>query len=294
MSADASPTVVVTGAGGFLGTHLLRHLRATRPAARLFGVVRALPAIRVPDVAYGSDLPKADLIFHLAGSAAIDRSIDDPCRDLEVNALAALRMLEEARGMPGVRIVLASSAAVYGRVRGVVDETHALDPISPYGVSKLAAEGYARTYVHLHGLSCSIARIANPYGPLQRRLVIYEMARQATTGGGIELRGSGDEVRDFIHATDVARALDYIAIAGAPGEAYNVGSGRATTLRDLAAMVARAAGLPHGSIRMGASADAGTVDEFRPSLAKLTRLGFRAEIALDAGIEGTVNWVRQG
>jgi UDP-glucose 4-epimerase len=286
--------ISVTGAAGFLGVHLLRRLRAELPDAQISGVVRRAPAESVSGVEYVSETPVSDLIFHLAGSPGIDRSLVEPSRDLHDNALGTLALLEAARRMPDARFILVSSAAVYGRVDGLVSEEQPPRPISPYGVSKLAAEGYAQTYAHLYGVDCRIARIGNPYGPGQRRLAIYDLARRALQEPPpLVLRGTGSEVRDFVHAADVARALLAIALRGVAGHVYNVGSGQAVTLRAVAELVAQAAGQPASAVRAdGAAGTLGKVHVFQPSLDKLTRLGYRAVVPLDRGIEETVAWVR--
>ena len=288
-----SRRLTVTGARGFLGRYLVRALRAEWPDARIFAVVSEPPAEPAHDLEYVADLPESDIVFHLAGSSGVERALEDPFRDLGENALGALRVLETIRRMPGVRLVLASSAAVYGHAAGVVSEAQPPEPISPYGISKLAAEGYVRAYAHLYGVEGCIARIGNVYGPGQRRLAIYDLARRALhEPPPLILRGAGWEVRDFVHASDVARALITIARLGAPGEAYNVGSGRSVTLLEVADLVASAAGLPVGEVRPDGTAAPGKAGRFSPSIDKLARLGYRAAIGLEDGIEETVAWVR--
>jgi UDP-glucose 4-epimerase len=285
--------VSVTGAGGFLGSYLLRELRTSWPEARIFAVGRVPSAELIDDLDQVEDVPESDIVFHLAGAAGIDRGMEDPLRDLRDNALGTLRLLEKIRRMPRVRLVLASSVAVYGRIDGIVSETQPPEPTSAYGVSKLAAEGYVRTYAHLHGVEGCVARIGNAYGPGQRKLAIYDLAWRALhEPPPLRLRGTGAEVRDFIHASDVARALTTIALRGVHGEAYNIGSGRGITLREVAELVARAAGLPEGDVRPDGVAAPGKAETFRPSVDKLARLGFRAAVAVERGIEETVAWMK--
>jgi len=244
-------------------------------------------------VEYVATLPALDLIFHLAGTSGIEESLEDPSRDLQANTLGTLEVLEAARRMPGARVVVAASAAVYGPSEGLVSEEQPPHPISPYGVSKLAAEGYVRSYSYLHGIEGLIARIGNPYGPGQRKRVVYDLAWRALhEPPPLRLPGSGSAVRDFVHASDVASALIAIAPRGAPGETYNVGSGRAVTLREVAELVAHAAGLPDSAVRPDDAPTPGKVDEFRPSIDKLARLGYQAVVTLECGIEETVAWVK--
>lgn len=283
--------IAVTGAAGFLAPYLLREL-AGLDTIRV-GVTSRPPAVPVDGVSYTPELPPSDIVFHLGGSASIAGAVADPAADLERNALGTLRVLEFARQHAGTRVVLASSAAVYGETGGVVPESHALVPVTPYGVSKLAAEGYLRCYARLHGIDGRIARIGNVYGPGQRRLAVFDLASRACRDGApLVVRGTGEEVRDFVHAADVARALVRIAIDGQPGDAYNVASGTPVTVLSLARLVARFAGLPDDGVRADGVVVAGSVATFRPSIDKLARLGFRAEMPLDNGIAETVAWVR--
>ncbi len=281
----------MTGAAGFLAPYLLKELAAL-DAIRV-GVTARPPLIPVDGVSYVPELPRSDIVFHLGGSASIAGAIADPAADLEHNALGTLRMLEHARQHPGTRVVLASSAAVYGETGGIVPESHALVPVTPYGVSKLAAEGYLRCYARLHGIDGRIARIGNVYGPGQRRLAVFDLAARAfREGAPLTIRGTGHEVRDFVHAADVARALVRIAVDGQPGDAYNVASGTPVTVLSLARLVARSAGLPDDGVWADGVVVAGSIATFRPSIDKLRRLGYKAEVPLDTGIAETVAWVR--
>ncbi len=284
--------VSVTGANGFLGSHLLASLRQTIAGAELTGVVRSDPARPVPGVTYTDSLVATDLLFHLAGSPGVDASLRDPWHDLASNAGLTLRMLEAVRAGTATTFVLCSSCAVYGAVEGPAHEDQPLQPISPYGVSKLAAENYTRVYHRLHGVDGRVARISNPYGPGQRKLAIHDLASRALRGPPLRLRGDGQEIRDFIHVEDAARALITIGLRGKPGGVYNVGSGQAVTLRAVAMHVAEAAGLPAGAIESDGRAETGKVAVFYPSVERLAGLGFEASRPLASGIRETVEWLR--
>lgn len=284
--------VAVTGAGGFLGGHLLAQLRSRCPRTEVLAVGPPATSGAAGGEPFG-DLPPCEVVFHLGGAAGIEPSLADPASDLTRNALGTLLLLESLRRMPGVRVILASSAAVYGRAEGRVSEEQPPQPISPYGVSKLAAEGYVRVYGELHGVTACIARIGNVYGPGQRRLAIHDLARRAVEQPPpLVLHGTGEEVRDFVHAADVARALLVIARRGTPGEAYNVASGTGVALREVAGLVARAAGLAPDAVVADRVPRPGQVDRFQPVVDKLFALGYRPSVELASGIAETVAWVR--
>ena len=285
--------VAVTGANGFLGSHLLAALRQAMPEGDIRGVVRSDPVHRVPGVTYTDDLRPTDLLFHLAGSPGIAASLRDPSQDLDSNADLTLAMLEAVRAGAASTIVLCSSCAVYGAVEGPAYEDQPLQPISPYGVSKLAAEKYTIVYHRLHGLDGRVARISNPYGPGQRKLAIYDLARRALgQGTPLRIRGDGAAVRDFIHAEDAARGLITIGLRGEPGGVYNVGSGHPVTVRTVATHVAKAAGLPADAIEVDGRVEVAKVSRFFPSVQRLAGLGFQATRPLAEGIQETVDWLR--
>ncbi|MGI8984556.1 MAG: NAD-dependent epimerase/dehydratase family protein [Acidimicrobiales bacterium] len=181
---------------------------------------------------------RIDAVFHFATAAYVPPSVDDPLQDLEHNVSTTIAVLEAARrsGMCPM-IVLASSAAVYGEgVRMPIDEEHPLEPVSPYGVSKLAAEQYLRLYHHLYGLPCIAVRMFSLYGPRQRKQVVYDLFRRAMGGEDpLTVLGRADASRDLVFVADAAGAMLALARAApAAGEPYNLASGQATTIEELA------------------------------------------------------------
>ncbi|MDP2324054.1 MAG: NAD-dependent epimerase/dehydratase family protein [Gammaproteobacteria bacterium] len=285
--------IAVTGAGGFLGTHLLRQLRARFPDAHLSGVVRSSPAHSVVGVTYAQRLEPADYTLHLAGGGSVGGSLRDPVADLLLNTRGTVEVLEQLRTVGTGRLVIASSAAVYGRLEGLVSEGQPASPVSPYGVSKLASELYVHAYESLHGLDACVARIGNAYGPGQRQLAIYDLARRALRESPpLRLHGTGEEVRDFIHASDVADSLIIIAQAGHRGATYNVASGHPVSMKDVARMIALAAGHEEDDVTTDGSAEPGKANVFCPSIQLLTELGFEPGVSLEQGIVETMEWVR--
>jgi UDP-glucose 4-epimerase len=293
--------VVVTGATGFLGSHLARRLVSDLLGIRVIGLTHCRPAAPIDGVTYADELPtdelaESDVLFHLAGSGGIAASLSDPVGDLERNAVLTVRFLEAIRtARARCSIVLASSCAVYGPVEGTVMETQPLAPQNPYGASKLAAETYVSVYHQFYGIDGRVARIANPYGVGQRRLAIYELVDRALRDGPpLPVRGRGLEVRDFIHADDVARALIAIALEGEAGGIYNVGSGHAVTMREVASLVTDATDIAAEDVVFDGIDEPGKVVEFSPHIGRLRALGFEPRRSLADGIREIVDWVRCG
>ena len=273
--------VSVTGASGFLGSFLTAAIEREMPGAVVTTISRRDP------------LPDSDVIFHLAGGAGIEASLADPLADLDANAKETLRRLEELRQADRQPcFILASSCAAYGAAQSPVSEDAPLIPRSPYGVSKAAAESAVGAYRSLAGIDGRIARIANPYGPGQRRLMVYDLARRALDeSGALRVRGTGSETRDLIHAEDVGHALIAVATRGQDGGIYNVGSGVPSAIRDVATMIALAAGKRAEDVIFEGIGEPGKVDTFFPSIDRIRALGFEPRHPLAQGIGETVRWV---
>ena len=181
-----------------------------------------------------------DIVFHLISGSTPESSNHDPAGDIESNVLATLRLLDLCRSEGVGRIVFASSGGtVYGIPKTTpIAEDAETDPICSYGIGKLAIEKYLGLYRHLHRLDSVILRIANPYGPHQsanrRQGVVAAMIRQALDKGSLEIWGSGEIVRDFVHIEDVVEAMIAAATYSGPAKIMNVGSGHGLSINQIA------------------------------------------------------------
>ena len=286
--------VVVTGAHGFLGQHMLDFLKTRGDALDLFALKGKTTKGGVAGVTLIDTLVEADALIHLAGGGGIDESFDDPVGSFDQHASLAIETIDEAYRLGIGTVILASSCAVYGPADRALSEDQAPTPLSPYGVAKLAAENYSQYVKRKRGQDVRIARIANAYGPGQQRLVVYDLIRRALSQGEpLNVKGTGREKRDFVHARDVAAGFWSILTAGAAGGIYNLGFGEPTAIRDLARMIAEVCGLRISDVTFeGPEPPAGTVFDGYPDIAKLKRLGYAPRVTLDQGIYETVEWVR--
>jgi UDP-glucose 4-epimerase len=247
---------LVLGGAGFIGRSLVERL--DEEAVEAIVVDRSLGpeerrhdhriAADVTDLDLGPLLDKGvDAVFHLANTALVPPSVEAPMEDLRENVLTTLGLLEAVRRAgSSPLVVFVSSAAVYGNARSLpMDEDHPLQPLSPYGISKLACEHYVRLYAELHGISALSVRPFSVYGPGQRKLVVYDILARIRAGEEpLELLGSPDVSRDFVFVEDAARAMTTLARAApARGEAYNIASGHGTTLRELVVELLQAMGV---------------------------------------------------
>ena len=304
--AGSEPTgqrILVTGGGGFIGSHLVDALVGANTVRVLddfsTGFRDQVPAeatVVEGDVRSPETLARAmdgvDLVFHEAAMVSVPKTTADPIESAAVNATGTLRVLEQAR-VESARVVCASSAAIYGHPDRVpISETDSLRPTSPYGVQKLTADHYTRLYHDLYGLDTVALRYFNVYGPRaeagEYSDVVSVFLRQARAGEPITIEGSGEQTRDFVHVDDVVRANCLAATTDAVGEAYNVGCGVATTIRELADAIRERVGsespVEHVDPRPG------DIDESVADISKArSELGYEPTVGLERGLDALVD-----
>lgn len=301
--------VLVTGGAGFIGSHVVERLVARGDRVTVLDDFRNgrrdnLAAVldrvelaegdcaRVADILASDDF---NIVFHLASPAYVPPSVEDPIADMRANVEQSLLVLEAIRriGKPPPRLVHVSSAAVYGapNLQPIREECPPA-PVSPYGVSKFAAEEHVRVAAALHNIRAAILRYFPVYGPRQRKQVVFDLINKiAANPERIEVFGSGRELRDLVYVSDVAAAT-VIAADRAParGEAYNVGTGTMITIAQVVESVCRAMGVAPevsftGSVRPGDS------ERMVADISRLRALGYEPAWTHERGIAETVAWV---
>lgn len=311
-SGAAYGSVLVTGGAGFLGSHLVAALvprservvvvddlsqgRLTNLGAVRDQVEHAHLDIRTDGFLDLIATRRFSTIFHLAGNAYVPPSVTSPAFDFDANLVATFHLLECLRKhSPETHLLYASSAAVYGDPNSPsIDEATALEPISPYGASKLAAERYVKVYAETYGLNTSSLRYFSMYGPRQRKQVVFDILQKLRADPlRLELFGTGDELRDLTYVTDaVVASLAVACHGGRRGDAYNVASGHSTTIRDVAGSVCHALGTSPTVVFTG-SLRPGDPDKWIANPSQLFALGFRPRISLESGIAAVVDWFRE-
>ena len=298
--------VVVSGAAGFLGRAIVERFLAD--GYHVVGLGRsAAPPAQLDHTAWQQmELPAAGLsavlrevqpevVIQAASSASVALSIEDPLYDLTQSVGVWSHMLEAIRHSGiSCRTVLLSSAAVYGNpLRLPISEDDAPAPISPYGHHKYFCEMIANYYVRLYGLQICTARIFSAYGPGLKRQVVWDLCRKLQASPRVALSGTGEESRDFIHASDVARGLHAVA-SNAPmhGEIYNLAVGEEVTIGDLAAMVLDELGFKK-PLRFDGISPPGTPRNWRADTARIAALGYAPDIPFREGLNSVVAWCRE-
>ena len=296
--------VLVTGGAGFIGSHLVDALldrgaevsmadhlhRSPKPwfaeallrGAQLYVAdLRDLPALRP---AFAAARP--EVVLHLAAQVDVRLSVADPAFDAQVNVAGTVSVLEAAREVGARRVVMASSAAVYGDPRDLLPtpENAPIAPLSPYGTSKAAAEWYLAQYRRLHGISTLALRMANVYGPRQdphgEAGVVSIFSGLAASGARATVFGDGRQTRDYVFVDDVVDAWLAAAASDVTG-ALNISTGIETSVRELAEALDLAYDFAPGRV--------GEIERscLDPSAAA-AQLGWRAAVPLANGLRRTL------
>jgi UDP-glucose 4-epimerase len=243
--------IFVTGGAGFIGSHLCKKLSDSTSNLTTYDNlsngkienVKHLPKVHfvkgdILDLKKLRSQEKADLIFHLAAQVVVPYSMENPIEDFETNARGTLNVLEKAR-KDDARVVFASSAAVYGNPTKLpTSEDYGFNPFSCYGLSKVVGEEYCSMYSKQYGLDITILRFANVYGSRCHGVINDFFDKLERNPEKLEIIGTGEQSRDFVHVLDVAEALMLSAVSEvAIGKTYNVGFGKTTKIIDLAKMI---------------------------------------------------------
>ena len=277
---------VVTGADGFLGSHLCRMLAASGSVTAIGR--RELTGARLDSIA----APTA--VFHCAGGSSVARSLADPARDFDDTAGTLVRVLETMRTRwPGAALVYPSSAAVYGAQKEVpISEGALSNPVSPYGWHKRIAEELCRSYGVSFGTRSVVVRFFSVYGPGQKKLLLWDACRKASDGDD-EFAGTGVETRDWLHVSDACALLIAAADEADPSApVFNGGSGTGTSVRNAVTMVYAALGIDR-SPKFAGAARSGDPAHYVADLRRTNTLAWEPRVELTAGIVEYAKWFRE-
>lgn len=313
MTGWAGRKVLVTGAEGFIGSHLVDQL--LQEGADVRALVHYNPFGRwgwLQDKADDVDIQSGDVrdgervarvvdgcevVFHLAALIGIPYSYDAPESYIQTNVVGTYNVLNACRRASVERMVQTSTSEVYGSaLRVPIDESHPLQPQSPYSASKIGGDMIALSFHHSFGLPVAVVRPFNTYGPRQStRAIIATVLAQLFSGAGEIRVGATSPTRDFNYVTDTARG--FLAVAAcdqALGHVVNVGSGREISIGDLIDLLVEISGK-----------DAKVVsdsDRLRPAGSEVERLlcdntrarewaGWKPEVGLEEGLRRTAEWM---
>jgi len=299
--------ILVTGGAGFIGSHVVEHFHRDHEVVVLddlrTGRLRNLEGLRhrlvqgsiLDEGALADASAGADLVFHLAAMVSVPESVSQPAACESLNVTGTARVLAAARGAGATKVVLASSAAIYGDNPMVPKlETMAPEPRSPYAATKLAGERLLAEAAD-GALSTTSLRLFNVFGPRQDPASAYAAAvpifiRKALSGETITVYGDGGQTRDFIYVKDIVGALVHVASRPDVLGSFNVGYGASMTISELAAEILRLTGSSSSVIHLPVRP--GDVRHSLASADKLRGTGWRPSHTLAEGLVKTVEWYR--
>jgi UDP-glucose 4-epimerase len=297
--------VLVTGGAGFLGFHVVTALlehgcevavidnMATGKPENVPAEARlVISDIRAPLDRLLTEI-RPEVVVHLAAHVSVPNSVSDPRYDLSVNVDGTVNVVSTAARAGARKVIFVSSAAVYGvPERLPISEDSPTVPVAPYGLSKLTAERYVALLHRLTGIAHTVFRPANLYGPVQTTegegAVVPAFVRGFLAGKDPVIHGDGGQTRDFIHVSDMARAIVSATERG-DGQTLNVGGGMPTTIGDLWRMVADLLGWSRPPVYVGQRQG-----DIRHSVLDSNRarisLNWAPKVSMSDGLRDTVAW----
>ena len=302
--------VLVTGGAGFIGSHLVRAILARGDNVRVLddyssGSKANLDGVDVElvveDIRNEATVKRAvegvDTVFHLAAFVSVPASMEDPTKCYDTNVMGSLNILRAAQEAGVHRVVLASSAAVYGERDEIVLENDTPLPVSPYAVSKLSMEHLAQMYTRAYGLETVCLRFFNVFGPCQSpdspyAAAIPRFTQDLINKNQVTIYGDGSQTRDFVFVEDVVQGILKVSdVEEVAGTVFNISGGKSISIIELVDILHRffpeAKEPTYGPARDG---------DIRFSQADITSaieaLEYRPNVAVEEGLRRTVEWFR--
>lgn len=320
---------MITGGCGFIGRRLIQslinrgqnrirvvdnlsvgtlaELRAVAPVEEYSSTMTPLPAPTSGTVQFvNADIMEADsmlhacaqvgVVVHLAANTGVGPSVEDPRKDCMTNVIGTFNVLEASRQARVRRFIFASSGAPIGEVTPPIHEELAPHPVSPYGASKLAGEGYCSAYWRSYGLETVALRFGNVYGPgsNKKSSVVAKFIRDAFSTGQLRINGNGSQTRDFIYVDDLVEAIWLSScVADIGGETFQIATQRETTVSEIADMLMELfkqqrislPALVYDSPRTG-----DVQRNFSDTAKAQRRLGWSATTSVPDGLNRTLHW----
>lgn len=301
--------ILVLGAGGFLGMHLVSALCDSGHQVLAYGRNSSLDQLRLSELKvefvngdfckenrWNELLTGVKVCYHLISTTTPKSSNDDPTADVAGNVLGTLNLLEAAK-KHNVRVIFTSSGGtVYGTIKNdSIDEEHSTNPLCSYGISKLAIEKYLYLYQELHSVRAVVLRISNPYGEGQQidsiQGAVAVFMGRVLKGHTIDIWGDGSVIRDYIYVKDVVDAMVSAAVYGGRSTLFNVGCGVGVSLIDLLSAIEQVTGKKadinfHPPRGFDVPKNVLNISKAR------AELGWSPQVSILEGLKRTENWMR--
>ncbi len=298
--------ILVTGASGFIGGQIAGELstaghrvlgvgRADQPMFPGAWTYQALPGGQALANQGGLDAVvrgfQPEYLLHCAGTGRVDWTIARPAEDFASGPGLTFALVDALRRLaPRCVTIYISSAAVHGAPQAeLIGADTPLDPISPYGFHKLICETILREFKTVYGLDSIVLRVLSCYGAGLRKQILWDICQKARTGR-VELFGTGQESRDFIHVRDLARLAGLLVGQGQRSGVFPVGSGRGVSMAELARMLLAALGLGQVPVVFKGVGRQGDPSRWLCDVVPLAGVGFRTSVGLEEGVAEYAQW----
>lgn len=291
--------VLVTGAAGFIGNKIMQRFKSAN--YEVFGW-DCIEKDNVTVVDLGNEEAiiaalqevKPTIVVHCAGSADVGMSVKFPERDyhgnvtLTHNLLFALHKL----GMDNVSFVFLSSAGVYGNPIALpITEDMPTNPLSPYAVHKVMCEELCKYFAKNYGMPIKVARIFSAYGAGLKKQIFWDMHKKAMETGRLDMFGTGNESRDYIHVNDVVESIFLMATVESDNIVFNVANGEELTIRSVTETFAKYAGISNDNIAFNGVVREGDPLNWRADISKIQKLGYKKSVTMEEGLKDYCEWV---
>jgi UDP-glucose 4-epimerase len=290
--------IVVTGANGLIGSSICRYFElqgfnflAVSRSKNKFNFKNFISIdLKIPKI-LDDFLDNETIVFHCASNTDVALSVSDPYADMQSNFLLFFEVIESVR-RSNASLFFMSTGSVYDHkfILPKNEESY-LNPVSPYSAGKLSAEHYCKAYAEIYGLDIKIARIFSIYGLGINRFVIHDLiCRLSLKPAQIKIKGTGEEIRDFIHISDLVEAICFIAEFGVSGEVYNVASGKSISVIDLVILIRDLMNYEELEIITDSKSFTGDNKAMIADIQKLEMLGFKHKKSFISGLTELIEY----
>lgn len=296
--------VIITGASGFIGSKLLEKFQNEgydvtawdRRDTNTNGVV-----VKSVDMNAKNTIVNAlqncnpDIIIHCAGSADVGKSVANPEMDYEGNVTLTHNLLFAMHkcGLEKKRFVFLSSAGVYGNPLSLpITEDMPLNPLSPYAVHKVMCEDLCKYFINNYGADIKIARIFSAYGAGLRKQIFWDMHNKVINTGRLDMFGTGNESRDYIHINDVVKSIYLLATKDSEFNVFNVANGEETTIRSVTEYFAKYNLISNEKIHFNGVVREGDPLNWKADIQRISSLGYEKSVSIEDGIKDYAEWCK--
>ena len=298
--------ILVTGGSGFIATYIVKHLLENKHHVKILDLKE--PKIRHKNIEFANksildniinEIKGCDAVFHFAALLGVENSDKRPLDTMRVDLEGSVNVFKSAMEANIKKMIFSSSSEVYGEPRELpIREDSTKGPVSTYGVSKLAAEMYAKAYNQEFGTDIRIVRFFNVYGPRQTaNFVVPIFMNLALQNNPIKIFGEGNQTRCFTYVEDVTDGVLKVFEKGRAGEAYNIGNNQPTTILELAQIVKELTGSKSEIIKAGFGKETRLKEreiEYRiPDISKIKTLGWVPKTSIREGVRKILEYVKK-